>query len=133
MYESKYFIEKSEIKGLDWIPRGFFIFVAGLFILLSVGVFLEGYTPLETLIALIFHMLPGFIIAGILKLTWKRDFLGFAFFFPLGIFIFLVFNPMFNVIYGILILSMSAIYFFSWLSLLGQKDVIEDEAVEQFH
>ena len=72
MYESKYFIEKNEIKGIDWIPRGFFIFVAALFILMSVDVFLEDYTPLETVVGLFFHILPGFIIAGILKLTWKN-------------------------------------------------------------
>ncbi|OLS21467.1 MAG: hypothetical protein HeimC2_33590 [Candidatus Heimdallarchaeota archaeon LC_2] len=126
MYESKYFIEKNEIKGIDWIPRGFFIFVAALFILLSVDVFLEDYTPLETVAGLFFQILPGFFIAGILKLTWKRDFLGFAIFFPLGIFVFFVFNPNYNVVYGILILGMSLIYFKSWLNTVNDKAKLSD-------
>lgn len=119
MYESKYFIEKTEIKGLDWIPRGFFIFVGSLFILLSFDVFFEGYTPLETVVALFMHVLPAFLVAGLLKLTWKRDFLGFSIFFVLGIFIFFFFNPYYNLIYGTLILGMSAIYLASWIKQLN--------------
>ena len=116
MYRNNLLIEKQEISRIDWIPRGFFIFFAFLFFLLSFDVFFEDYTPLETAGAFIIHMIPGFLILGLIKITWRKDFLGFTIFFVLGTFFLFFFNPNYNLIYGGLILSMSAIYLGSWFN-----------------
>lgn len=130
MYKNNLLIEKQEIKGIDWIPRGFFIFVGSLFFLMSVDVFFEDYTILETIGALIMHMIPGFIILGIIKLTWRKDFISFVFFFILGIFGLFFFNPPYHLIYGILILSMSVIYLISWFLQIRKIQNNKEQSVK---
>jgi len=71
---------------LFWGPRGLtilFILFLGLF---ALDVFGEGYTFWETLVALFMHLIPNMIVALILILAWKWEWIGAVLFAGLGLF-----------------------------------------------
>jgi hypothetical protein len=76
----------STQKALYWTPRvlaiAFILFLA----LFALDVFGEGYSLGETLVALFMHLIPNFVLAAILVVAWKREWIGAVLFFGLGIF-----------------------------------------------
>jgi hypothetical protein len=71
---------------LFWAPRVLtilFILFLGLF---ALDVFGQGYTFWETLVALFIHLIPNMILALILILAWKWEWIGTVLFAALGIF-----------------------------------------------
>lgn len=79
-------MQPSTRKTLFWTPRILaiaFILFLGLF---ALDVFSEGNSFGETLVALLIHLIPNFILAAILVVAWKREWIGALLFFGLGIF-----------------------------------------------
>ena len=79
-------MNQSMTRLLFWGPRGLtilFILFLGLF---ALDVFGEGYTFSETIVALFMHLIPNMILAIILVLAWKWEWIGAALFAALGLF-----------------------------------------------
>lgn len=79
-------MNQSLMRLLFWGPRGLtilFILFLGLF---ALDVFGEGYTFWETLVALFMHLIPNMIVALILILAWKWEWIGAVLFAGLGLF-----------------------------------------------
>lgn len=74
---------------LTWTPRILAILYIGFISIFAFDVFDQGYTLLETTIALFMHLLPSFILIGVTVLAWKKPkiggivFLGFSVIFTL--------------------------------------------------
>ena len=73
-------------KILNWTPRVIALLLIGLTALLSIDVFGEYGFPV-VLLALFMHLIPSFILAGILIVAWKKGwgkFIGGIFYLALG-------------------------------------------------
>lgn len=71
---------------LFWAPRGItiaFILFLGLF---ALDVFGEGHGFWGTLVALLMHLIPNFIVLAILILAWRWEWIGALLFAGLGVF-----------------------------------------------
>jgi len=74
------------MRALFWAPRlltVLFILFLGLF---ALDVFNEGYGPWETMVALFMHLIPHMILAVILIVAWRWEWVGAVFFFGFGLF-----------------------------------------------
>ena len=72
------------MRALFWAPRlltVLFILFLGLF---ALDVFSEGYGPWETVVALFMHLIPHMILAVILIVAWRWEWVGAVFFFVIG-------------------------------------------------
>ena len=79
-------MNQSLTRLLFWGPRGLtilFILFLGIF---ALDVFDEGYTFSETLVALFMHLIPNMILALILILAWRWEWIGAVLFAGLGLF-----------------------------------------------
>ena len=79
-------MNSSTRRVLFWTPRALtiaFILFLGLF---ALDVFGEGYTFVETLIALFMHLIPNFLLLAVLIVAWRREWIGALLFTGLGIF-----------------------------------------------
>ena len=88
-------IDNRLAKFIYWTPR-----ISGILIILFVGmfsldVFSEGGNLWEMLGGFLIHSLPSILMAGVLVLAWRRDWLGFVVFLGAAIFFlrFLLRNP----------------------------------------
>jgi hypothetical protein len=73
-------------KLLFWTPRVLtiaFILFLGLF---ALDVFGEGYGFWGTLVALLMHLIPNFILLAVLIIAWRREWVGGVLFLGLGVF-----------------------------------------------
>lgn len=79
-------MSESLRKFLFWAPRGItiaFILFLGLF---ALDVFGGGGGFRETLVALVMHLIPNFIVLAILILAWRWEWVGALLFAGLGVF-----------------------------------------------
>ena len=75
----------SAKRFLFWMPRGLailFILFLGLF---ALDVFDEGYGFLETLLALVMHLIPNLLLVFVLVVAWKWEWVGAVLFSALGV------------------------------------------------
>ena len=72
-------------KILFWTPRALTIAFAGFLSLFALDVFGEGYGIWKTLLALAIHLVPVYIVLGLLALAWKWEWVGAAGFAALAI------------------------------------------------
>lgn len=70
---------------LKWIPRILCILLAIFTGLFSLDAFGPGITFWKGLIGFIIHLIPTFLIIGILMLSWKWDWIGGISFIVLGV------------------------------------------------
>jgi len=77
----------SAAKGLlFWTPRVLtiaFILFLGLF---ALDVFGEGYGFWGTLVALLMHLIPNFVVLAVLIIAWRWEWVGGVIFLGLGVF-----------------------------------------------
>ena len=71
---------------LFWGPRGLTILFILFLALFALDVFGEGYSFTETVVALFMHLIPNMILAGILVLAWRWEWVGAVLFAGLGVF-----------------------------------------------
>lgn len=69
---------------LYWAPRilsiAFILFIS----LFALDVFNEGYSPWNTLLALLIHLIPTFLLAAALALAWRWEWIGAVLFLGFG-------------------------------------------------
>ncbi len=72
-------------KFIIWTPRilmiAFILFIS----MFALDVFGEGYTFLQTLVALFMHLIPSFVLLAGLLIAWKYPLAGAAIFFLAGV------------------------------------------------
>jgi hypothetical protein len=59
-----------------WTPRIIGILIVVLFTVVSFDVFVEGYSIGEALLALLMHLIPAAIMAGVLAVSWRWEWIG---------------------------------------------------------
>jgi hypothetical protein len=63
-------------QALFWVPRGLCILFAVFLSLFALDVFSEGYSLGETVLALLIHLIPTFVIVLALVVAWRWERLG---------------------------------------------------------
>jgi len=61
---------------LFWAPRGLSIAFIGFLSLFALDVFGEGHGFWNTLLALVMHLIPSFVLIGVLILAWRWEWIG---------------------------------------------------------
>jgi hypothetical protein len=72
-------------KTLYWSPRALGILVAIFVSLFALDVFGEGYSFWETILALVMHLIPTFVILLVLGIAWRWEWIGGFLFVALGV------------------------------------------------
>ncbi|MFH1134386.1 MAG: hypothetical protein V1735_07925 [Nanoarchaeota archaeon] len=68
---------KTKISGfVYWTPRILSILFVLFLMLFSLDVFGNGYTFWQTVLGLIMHNIPAFILLAVLIISWKREIVG---------------------------------------------------------
>ena len=70
---------------LFWLPRILGILFAAFISLFALDVFGEGYSFWETLVALLIHLVPTYLVLIALALAWRWEWVGAVLFVGLGI------------------------------------------------
>lgn len=65
-----------------WTPRALAILFACFLAIFALDVFGEGYTPWQTAVALVMHLIPSFVVLACLGVAWRWPLSG-VFLFPL--------------------------------------------------
>lgn len=63
-------------KTFLWTPRVLAIIFTAFLSIFALDVFGEGYSFLETLVALFMHLVPTFILIILLVIAWKKELVG---------------------------------------------------------
>lgn len=71
---------------LFWAPRIMCILLALFLGLFAFDVFEEGYGVWKTILALLIHLTPTWIVLLVLIISWRREWIGGTLFLALGIF-----------------------------------------------
>ena len=79
-------MNQSLTRLLFWGPRGLTILFILFLALFALDVFGEGQTFWETLVALFMHLIPNMILALVLILAWKWEWIGAVLFAGFGVF-----------------------------------------------
>lgn len=72
-------------KYIYWTPRILSILFIAFLSLFSLDVFGEGMSFLEVVIGLLMHNIPSFVLAGVLWIAWKREWVGGVMFIAAGL------------------------------------------------
>jgi hypothetical protein len=72
-------------KILYWSPRILGILIAVFVSLFALDVFGEGYSTVETIVALAMHLIPTFVILVVLGIAWRWEWIGGLLFVALGV------------------------------------------------
>ena len=72
-------------KILFWSPRVLGILIAVFVSLFALDVFGEGYTTVETIVALAMHLIPTLVILIVLGIAWRWEWIGGFLFVALGV------------------------------------------------
>ena len=73
-------------KLLFWAPRIICILFAAFLSLFALDVFEEGQGILKTIIALLIHLVPVYVVVIVLILSWRWEWIGAILFVGLGVF-----------------------------------------------
>lgn len=71
---------------LFWTPRILCILFAVFISLFALDVFSEGYGFWETILALLMHLIPTFVILIVLAISWRWEWVGGILFVAMGVF-----------------------------------------------
>jgi hypothetical protein len=63
-------------KWLYWSPRILVILFTAFVVLFASDVFSEDYTLLESLLALFIHLIPVYILVGVILIAWNYELIG---------------------------------------------------------
>lgn len=70
---------------LFWMPRILGILFVLFLSMFALDVFVEGYTFWQTVLALLIHLIPTFILVIVLVLAWRWEWVGAAAFIGFGV------------------------------------------------
>ncbi|MGD0350866.1 MAG: hypothetical protein ABSB84_11240 [Verrucomicrobiota bacterium] len=69
---------------LFWTPRILCVLFASFLSIFAADVFGEGYGFWKTILALLIHLIPTWIILAVLAISWRREWVGGILFIALG-------------------------------------------------
>ena len=72
-------------KALFWTPRVLCILFALFLSMFALDVFGEGYSVGETILALLIHLIPVYIVLAVLAVAWRWEWIGAVLFSALGV------------------------------------------------
>jgi len=73
-------------RALFWMPRILCILFAVFLSLFALDVFGEGYGFWETILALLIHLVPTYVVVIALAIAWRWEWVGSILFIGLGVF-----------------------------------------------
>ncbi len=118
-------------KLLYWTPRILCILFALFISLFALDVFGEGYTFGETILALLIHLVPTYIVIALLWLAWKLEWIGAIAFFCLGAYYLVSTRLRFDIGTYLVIISplflLSLLFLINWI--LRSKDQNKDAPI----
>ncbi|HUW13609.1 MAG TPA: hypothetical protein VM537_28055 [Anaerolineae bacterium] len=85
-------MRESTRRFLYWTPRILTILFALFISVFALDVFGEGYGVWGTIVALVMHLIPTFLILIALAVSWRWEWVGAALFFALAIFYLVIFR-----------------------------------------
>ena len=77
-------MKKSAKRLLLWTPRILCMLLAGFLSIFAADVFGEHYGFFKTILALVLHLIPTWIVLIVLVLSWRREWVGGTVFIVLG-------------------------------------------------
>jgi len=77
-------MNKGIIHALFWAPRVLSVLFAIFLSLFALDVFNEGYSFGETVLALFIHLIPVYIVAIVLVIAWRLEWVGAVLFLSLS-------------------------------------------------
>ena len=118
-------LEKRKVLTMIWVARlmgfGFAIFLA----LFALDVFSEDIPFLETMLALLMHLLPSLLVICIILVSWQRELIGAIFFLLLDVVYLLAASQNISwegiVVLASLLLLLSILYYLAWKSRKASK------------
>lgn len=99
---------------LFWAPRVLSIHLALFLSVFALDVFGEGYSFGETLLALLIHLAPNFMILIALAIAWRREWVGAVLFSAMGLFL-LVASGGESWFISVPLLLIGALFLFNWI------------------
>jgi hypothetical protein len=99
---------------LFWAPRMLCILFAIFLSMFALDVFSEGYGFGETILALLIHLIPTFIIVIVLVIAWRWDWVGAILFLALALFYLISSRGESWIITGPLLL-VGFLFLFNWI------------------
>ena len=85
-------MNQRSMKILYWTPRILCLLFAAFISIFALDVFSEGYSFVETVVALIMHLVPTFIVLIVLAISWRWEWVGAVIFATLGV-LFIAWDP----------------------------------------
>lgn len=70
---------------LYWSPRLLAVLYAAFLSLFALDVFGQGHSFTETMLALLMHLVPTFVVIGVLAIAWRWEWVGAALFVILAV------------------------------------------------
>ena len=107
-------MNKNTNKVLFWLPRILCILFAMFLSLFALDVFSEGYGFWETILALLIHQVPVYIVVIALVIAWRWEWVGAILFIALAFFYLISSKGEGWVISGPLIL-LGVLFLFNWI------------------
>lgn len=98
---------------LFWAPRVLCILFALFLSALALDVFGEGYSLGETILALLIHLVPTYIVIIVLVIAWRWEWMGAILFFALAA-LFLVMSRGEGWILSVPLLLVGALFLLNW-------------------
>ncbi len=100
-------------RALFWAPRVLCILFALFLSVFALDVFSEGYGFGETILALLIHLIPTFLIVIILAIAWRREIVGVILFFALAL-IYLVMSKGESLIISVPLILVGGLFLLNW-------------------
>jgi len=97
-----------------WIPRVLSILFALFLSLFALDVFDEGYSFRETIVALLIHLVPTYLVIIALVIAWRREGIGAILFIALATFYLIASKGVGWIISGSLFL-IGVLFLFNWV------------------
>jgi hypothetical protein len=99
---------------LFWTPRILGILFVAFLSLFALDVFGEGYGFWKTVLALLVHLIPSFVLVAALALAWRWEWVGAALFAGFGIWYLVTMGGRYLVIAGVPIL-IGVLFLVGWI------------------
>jgi hypothetical protein len=106
-------MNKKLKQTLFWIPRILSILYALFLSLFALDVFNEGYNIRDTIIALLIHLVPTYLVVIALFIAWQREHIGGALFIALAM-IYLIISRGESWIISVPFLLIGVLFLFNW-------------------
>ena len=106
-------------RALFWTPRILCILFAMFLSLFALDVFSEGYGFWKTILALLIHLVPVYIVVIVLVIAWRWEWVGTILFIVLGLFYIVLFWGRFPLVTYVVmsgpLFLVGVLFMFNWI------------------